>query len=415
MNSRLIFQLLLVNLALIFSISHSAAAQLSDTFSVNGFGTLGVTKTTDPDMGFRTNISTDNVTNDEWNFASRSLAGVQFSAQWNDSWKSTVQLIQQKQADSTFSDQIQIATIDYMPTREWLIRLGRNAPRIYMLTDTRNVGYGYLWTHPPIEFYGQLQSNYIDGILASYTHPIGADTLTTTFGVGQSGLQNAYPNSIFTADFSRSMAVSMEYEHEAWLFRGSVSAVKNSNQWATLLRDYLDRYSVAFPGAAILSNELDTANTHILFYSLGAAYNDDRWAIQSELGHVNSDNDIVPDSFAGYLSIGHHFGNITPYIMYSKIKTTSTDVNVPADVDYYSQYDSQLNYLAQRSLSYLNSQFDQSGIALGVRWDINSKFAIKTQWDRKYINADGNHLWWNIHDSSKKMIDVFSLNLDFVF
>lgn len=402
-------------LAVIGSWSAMAVA-LSDTFSVNGFGTLGATKTGSDSLGFRENIATDNVTNGSWNLASRSLLGIQMNASWSPQWSSVLQLVQQQRVENSVGDSLQLASISYMPTPEWAFRLGRLSPQVYMLTDTRNVGYGYLWTHPPMEFYGQLQTNYNDGVGVSYTKQFDdADMFRATLSGGRTGMQMSYPGYNFEADFGRAWALTLEYEDEAWQFRGSLSSVTNQNQWAGLLRQSLDAYSVALPGAALVSEALNTDDSQLWFYSLGMGYNDSQWTLQSELSRLNSENDITPDTVAGYLSIGRHIGKFTPYVMYSRIHTTSADYQLPADVSYYAQYDAQLNYLASKSLAFLNSQFDQESIALGVRWDINSHLALKTQWDRKFISPDGNHLWWHIDSSNSSTEDIFTINLDFIF
>lgn len=402
-------------LAVIGSWSAMAVA-LSDTFSVNGFGTLGATKTGRDSLGFRENIATDNVTSGSWNLASRSLLGIQMNARWNPQWSSVLQLVQQQRVENSVGDSLQLASVSYMPTPEWAIRLGRLSPQVYMLTDTRNVGYGYLWTHPPMEFYGQLQTNYNDGVGVSYTKQFDdADMFRATLSGGRTGMQMSYPGYNFEADFGRAWALTLEYEDEAWQFRGSLSSVTNQNQWAGLLRQSLDAYSVALPGAASVSEALNTDDSQLWFYSLGMGYNDSQWTLQSELSRLNSENDITPDTVAGYLSIGRHIGKFTPYLMYSRIHTTSADYQLPADVSYYAQYDAQLNYLATKSLAFLNSQFDQESIALGVRWDINSHLALKTQWDRKFISPDGNHLWWHIDGSNSSTEDIFTINLDFIF
>ena len=167
--------------------------------------------------------------------------------------------------------------------------------------------------------------------------------------------------------------------------------------------------------AASVSDALNTDGSQLWFYSLGMSYNDSQWTMQSEISRLDSSNEITSDTIAGYLSLGRHIGKFTPYVVYSRIHTISADYQLPADVSYYAQYDNQLNYLTTTSLAFLNSRFDQKGIAVGVRWDLNSHLALKTQWDRKFISPDGNHLWWHIDGSNSSTEDVFTLNLDFVF
>jgi hypothetical protein len=395
-----------------------SAVELSDQVTVNGFGTLGATKTTNDTLGFRPNISDDNVTFEQWNLASRSLAGVQMNVAWDPQWSSAIQLVHQKRVENSLQDSIQLATVSYLPTPEWAIRIGRHSPRVYMLTDTRNVGYGYLWTHPPMEFYGQLQTTYIDGLEIGYTRQFDdADMLRATLCGGKTDMWMAYPGYSFEADFGQSVGLTLEFEHQAWTFRGSASVVNNQNQWVDqLLRQPWNQYNAAgLSGAASVADALDTEATLMAFYSLGIAYNDQNWIIQSELSRLNAESKIVPDTVAGYLSIGRHINEFTPYIMYSRIHTSSSDYSLPADVSYYAQYSNQLNYLANTSLLFLNSRFDQEGVAAGVRWDINSHLALKTQWDRKFISAGGNHLWWNTGGTDSSVEDIFTINLDFVF
>lgn len=71
-----IFSKSLICLAIVHA-QFVAAAAISDQFTLNGFGTLGLTNTNAPDMGYRTSLDTDHVVYDQWNATSRSLVGVQ--------------------------------------------------------------------------------------------------------------------------------------------------------------------------------------------------------------------------------------------------------------------------------------------------------------------------------------------------
>jgi hypothetical protein len=391
-----------------FYASAAPAVQISDNVTLNGFATIGATQTSADNLGYRTSLDTDNVVYDDWNFASRSLAGVQGNIHFNPEWASTVQFIEHHTSDNTIDNSVQLAMVSYTPSPEWAFQLGRFSPKISMLTDNMNIGYGHLWTHSPVESYGQFLVSTIDGIDASYIKQIGDDTLKNVLTLGRS------PSTYSTAQTEMSitgqlMGYTAEYTHSDWLFRTSIFTYKHQDAWVnSSLMSGLSQASAYWPEASELYDELDVKGSRAYLYSLGASYNSSDWQIQSEISQLKTDKQAMFDCISGYLSVGRHIGDFTPYVMYSRVHTTSQPYQLQSDPGMFAS-------LATPAVGYLSTQYEQKNIALGVRWDITQNLALKTQWERTFVAAGNNVLWWNNTTGQSHNVDIYTIDLDFMF
>lgn len=384
------------------------AVQISDKIMLNGFGTIGATKTSSDSLGYRSSLETDNAVYDDWNFASRSLVGVQSNFRFTPEWASTIQLIQQHTTEASFDDAIQLAMITYTPNADWALQVGRFLPKVSMLTDNQNIGYGHLWTHSPVESYGQFLISTADGAEISYTQLIDDDTLKHIFTVVHA--PSTYVTEQQTVDISGLLfGYTAEYSHADWLFRASIFSDKNRNAWVNQsLMNGLSQASPYWPEAATLYDEMDVQGSHAYLYSLGASYNTSDWQIQSEISQLKTDKQVMLDCISGYLSVGRHIGDFTPYVMYSQVHTTRDPYQLQSDPGVF-------NTLATPALAYLGTQYEQKTMALGVRWDINANLALKTQWERAFVDKRNNVLWWNNYTGKDQDVNIFTIDLDFTF
>lgn len=399
------------------------AVELSDNVTLNGFGTFGLSKTSDSEYGYRNGIGSNDPVFDDWDATSRNVFGLQLNARFNNQWSSTLQAVHEQTYDNDVDRHIRLAALNYQVNPEWQLRFGRFSPKVFSLTDSRSVGYGYLWTSAPIEFYGQLETKTYDGMEINFTHQFNEVSSKTSFGFGRTSMPVSYNGNELVMDLTPAFGLNQDVEWHEFNFRASITGVKNRTQWIPSLRDAWQQIA-AIPeltaDAENAMNLLDADDSMLWIYSLGASYDNGDWVIQSEVLRLQSDSDIIPTTNSGYLSIGHRFGKFTPYVLLSTIRSKASDFNPSETYKYFettpNPYSSVLTTLDVNTNSVLTN-LTQDSVGLGVRWDLNEHFALKAQWDRKFVSAGANAMWWGVatSDSDAKTIDVFTINLDYVF
>ena len=403
-------------LTLLSSQGRCAASDWLQDSSLNGFISVGATYTDNDAFGFRPAIANNDPVEQEWNVTSRTNGGLQWNGQWSPQFSTTLQVAYEKHAQSRTDTELRIATLNYQIDPAWLVRVGRFSPKNYMLTDTRSVSYGQLWAYAPMEFYGPLETRYMDGIEINYSHPTESGVWKTIFGFGQNKLGLGYDTGSLGMSFRPSIGLVEEFSNDSWTVHGAISFVNIANQFAKPLADSWANFYLV-PGVSDVIHQLDTEDTQLWFYSVGVSYHEDDWIVQGEMARLSAESDVIPDYLNGYLSVGKRFGAFTPYVLYSQIYTLSgsSSYTTPlAIVPYLSN--SQVSYLNTITSGLLNSQMNQKSIGIGCRWDVTTQLALKLQVDRKFVDEGGASLWWHSESSNRGgVVDVVTLNLDYMF
>lgn len=384
------------------------AESMTDQWSVNGFGTLGVTTTNAPDMGYRTALDTDHVVYDDLNFSSRSLIGVQSNYRWNPQWSANAQIIKKSSTDN-FNEALQLGMLIYEPSPSWRFQVGRFAPKLSMFTDNVNVNYSQLWTHSPVEYYGQYLIANSDGAEVTYTAYFDDMTLRNIFMVGHTKSQ--YMNQNFDPELIGDLGgYTAELTQDDWTWRASIYMLKQKADWypSSLMNGLKSAASMGWSEANYLYDQLDVDGAQVQVYSLGVAYAPGNWLMQAEISKLLTNRDSMLDTVSGYASVGYQINEWTPYVIYSRIHSTNEPYQLKTNPP------AMFNSLAQNAVAALQTQYEQSSLGVGLRWDINSHFSVKTQWERVFVAAENNVLWWN-DTNNDRQVDAVTLNVDFIF
>ena len=113
------------------------------------------------------------------------IAG-QVSAQLTPKLSGVVQVIMQQRHDDTWKPQVEWANLTWHLTDDFSLRAGRVVLPVFMLTDTRKVGYAYPWVRPPVEMYSLVPVTSNDGIEASWRFAFGDTRTIATSASGPS-------------------------------------------------------------------------------------------------------------------------------------------------------------------------------------------------------------------------------------
>lgn len=160
--------------SLLFVSSTAQAIELANgRLSLNGFGTLGMAKSTDSDAEFIRDISQKRGSAGEWDADIDSRFGLQLGAPLTDTLDAVVQGVSRYNYDGNYDPTVTWAFLRYAPDPAMTIRVGRVALDTYMLADSRDVGYSYVWVRPPVDYYGTRHLSHIDGADIVLRRPLG--------------------------------------------------------------------------------------------------------------------------------------------------------------------------------------------------------------------------------------------------
>lgn len=406
--------------ALLSSMPSLTYAQAENT-TIRGFSTIGLVKSdSGENLRFRRNLARTDEGPNEWSFASDTILGVQINSQLNDQWNVAAQGVYKNRITQSFNNSIEWAYIGYQsdPSSAINYKVGRLGVDVFMLSEYRNVGYAYLWARPPVEFYGPLAFDSIDGADITYSSFVDEAFIQARLTIGNT--QNDFVSDEATLKASPAIATSLLWEKENWKLRAGYAYIKlsdNIDLYDPLIAALNDS-AVFWPEATAIADDLGLNNKIFNYYSLGLTYDNNDWVIQTEVNQVKTKNNVFTSSQSGYLSIGRRIDEFTLFGIGSLIENTE-NLNQVAPTPAFAPppFDQQLEQLR----GIVQEQYNLTGVnqktfGLGVRWDFKHNAALKLQVDRTWIKPHGAGLWGKeTSNIDNETVDTLSINLNFLF
>jgi hypothetical protein len=412
---------LFARLALCAALAGHAAPALADgvDWTLKGFGTLAGIGTDTKRLGFRRDFTQDASATRDWTWDIDSRLGVQLDLDFRNPFHIAVQWVARNHAGNFFEQNLEWAFLRWRPNDTLDLRLGRIGADAFMLSDYRNVGYAYPWMRPPHEYYATLIPYHFDGGDITWRLPLEDDSLLTLKGsVGYSLTQVESPYTGNPPDDMNlfMFAGNLTYESGDWRTHlGYVQAEALSDipyqGVSAILQNPL--VSLLWPEAHNLAGRLSIQGKQLHYGTLGVAYDDGLWQVQSEASYIGSSNlPVMTNMLAGYLSVGRRFGHLTVYGLYgfgesldAPEKLADPLAPVPALLDLKDAAENLLNY----------ARVDQQSASLGLRWDVYENIALKAQWSHFWLGRHGTFLWTNPEPPTPLNVNVWSMGVDFVF
>lgn len=278
-----------------------------------------------------------------WEIDSR--LGAQLNMTVTENLEAVAQVISRYRTDNTFRPELTWGFIKYTPNETVDLRIGRVGYDVFIGADSRDVGYSFLWVRPPVEFYGQLFNSYIDGGDGSLYARIGDAVGRFKFYSGLVRQQFAAnhnqrrvtPDASFSngpiADLagSRMTGITLDYQGNQWTFklartdlRLRVNFLFDQNS-PSLTRLVSAAARTAPPGLASslnsLADGLEPNGKHVIFTSLGMAYENGPFQAQGGINRFTSGFEAFPKSNSGFVSLAYRLGSFTPYAVISAIRS----------------------------------------------------------------------------------------------
>jgi hypothetical protein len=359
--------------------SPSALTPELPMFKFGGFGTLGVTHSTQ-DLGDYVPDSSHpsgSGRSSNWSATNNSRAAVHMNATFTPKVSALLQIDSEYRHDGTYTPEIEWISVKYAFTPNFYIRAGRIVLPTFMDSDSRDVGYSYVWVHPPVDLYHQLSIPSSDGVDAMYRSEIGEAGNSIRFVYGTTKTDR--PTSTSSGRGMWGIFDTLEYGPATFHFGYQERESSSENHLTGVTSPW------------VLNSDL----------SLGASYDPGDWFVISEWIKRQSTYKVN----GMYISAGYRVNKFTPYTTYS--------MNTPGS--YISGYPLPTTTAAQIA----SSRKSQSTVGLGMRWDFMRNYDFKIQYDRVTLGDNSNGYLINMPAGDTSLYGtsfyVITAVVDFVF
>lgn len=354
--------------------------------SFNGFGTLGLVHSNIDEAEFIRNIGQPEGVSDGWSADVDSLLGLQVGFAASETVDAVVQAVSRYHHTGDYSPEMTWAFLRYVPDPSLQLRAGRLGWDVYMLSDARHVGYAYLWARPPVDHFGILQLNHIDGADVTVKRPVGGGLAWAKLFAGRSdGTVYLDDDFVLESEKTRVLGGHINYETGPWHWRLGYTAFESDPTYSGAYVEYLE---------LLLQQNVDALLTEatglgrVEFLSAGATYHRGPWQVQAMWNRTTLDNDVTHVD-SGFVSGGYRLGKVTPYLVFAQ-----ADTHAPGPTG--------------------EGDYQQQTYSIGMRYDVAANVALKAQVDRVDVEDPG-VLWRDVEPGWDGWATLFSLGLDFVF
>ncbi|MDP1733456.1 MAG: hypothetical protein Q8L44_03735 [Sulfuritalea sp.] len=379
----------------------------SPAFTVRGFGTLGVARSSSDQAEFARDFSQPRgLKGGQWSGRIDSVLGVQANWRATPELELVGQLVSRYRYDESRVPQVELAFAKWEPDARVTLRAGRIGADFMMLADARLVGYSSLTVRPSTDFFGPLFFAHFDGADASLTWPLGSGLLRGKLFAGVISEKTPLTVELWDTSGSSTRGLVFDYLAGPWQWRASTTSVEFSHGTEFSRQLATDLRSTSVPGASAAADALTIAGTTTRYHSLGMVYDAGPLQVQAMLNAVRHAAGYLHNSHAGYLLAGYRVGAVTPYAgvswWKSRLKPYSTGL---ADPLLNWRYD----FIMAASVA------DQTTYTLGARWDLRANVAVKLQWDAIRGSAASKLPVIREQPGWNGRTDVVSAVVDFVF
>jgi hypothetical protein len=390
-------------LPLLLALAAGGASAADGMFSLSGFGTLGLVRTSTDDAQYALFGQVRGADKDPSAEVDSKL-GVQVGAKFNNVFSGTVQVLTKSNGKGNFMPGVEWAFLKAQVTPALAVRAGRMGAPFFAVSDFRNVGFANTALRPPKDVYDQLPVSHFDGADASYQLATPVGTLTgQLFGGKASDTSQGYKVDVkslagFNATLETDAGLTLRLGYaEGKLTVGNAAL----NSLVATLR--------ATPFASV-GDQLDPNNSKASFSGVGLTWDQGEWLVNAEYTQRRIKS-FLPDTDGWYVLVGHRFGPLTPYLTVSEARTVDSNVNntIPAATPQLAALKGAVDGLVE------GQRRSQKTVALGARWDFARNFAFKAQWENVRPDGRGYFISTNTNWGNGKTVNVFSVALDTVF
>lgn len=395
-----------------------AAFAQSPAWSFSGYGTLGVVRSGDDRADYLVDSFKPSGPGHtrEWSPEVDSRLAGQATASFTPALSAVVQVIVQQRHDESWQPRVEWANVRWQAADDLSIRAGRMVLPVFMLTDTRRVGYAYPWVRPPVEMYSLVPVTTTDGFEASWQLAAGDTRTTLQLSTGRS--DSSFPTA---SGFDAGRAEARDLAKIAAIVERGPLSVRADYGRATLtiaaLEPFFDGFRAFGAAGEAIADRYAVRDRRVSFVGLGASYDPGPWFAMGEWARFDT-RSILGKKEAWYASAGARFGKVTPYATWSRIRMLGERSHPGLPV---AGLPAEAAALAAALNAALNRQLAlgpmQGTVSVGLRWDAWRNASVKLQYDRVDVAAGSMGTFGNVQPGfeSGPRVGIFSAAVDFVF
>lgn len=402
----------LLAMALYVAGAHAGEAD-TPMFSLSGFGTLGLVHSSEDQADFTGGFfqPTGAGHTHAWSADVDSRIAAQVTANPTPQLSAVLQVVSEQTHDDTYQPHVEWANIKYQLTPDFSVRAGRTVLPSFLLSETRKVGYTYMWVRPPLEVYRLLPVTSTDGLDVSYRLHLGAWVNTLQAHLGQK--DSKLPNDAGTLKARDIWGLTGTTEYGALTLRVSYQRLHATVRSLDALFDGFRQFG---PEGVAIADQYEVDDKPFSFISAAASYDPGQWFVMGEWGRLKSPS-VFGVGKGWYASGGYRFGKFMPYVMYAEARSDNlsdpgldTSAMPPQQAGPAMGLNAALNAI-------LSTKPVQDTISVGGRWDFLKNAALKLQFDHTDIGAGSNGRLDNLQPGYQPggKVDMFSATIDFVF
>ena len=362
----------------IFACITNAQAAQTDVPKVTfgGFGSLGLSHSTMyyGDYTLDSTIPKGSSLSENWSATNDTRIAGHMAARFTPKVSAVLQVVAEYTAENSYKPEIEWANVKYAFTPDAYIRFGRIAVPTFLNSDNRDVGYTYVWIHPPIELYRQLAITHSDGVDVMYRVDVGESVNTI--------------KAILYGENTLERSTSKSESKDMW---GIFDTIEYGPTTAHV--GYQERLSATVNSLGVTGEWIRNSDL-----SLGIQYDPGNWFAMSEWLQRKTTTKIS----AMYVSAGYRVKKFTPYMTYAQNSPGSFLPGSPPP-------SANLVRLTNRA---------QSTISLGMRWDFMKNTDFKFQYDQVKLSDSSNGFLANVPTGVTlygAKFHVISAVVDFIF
>ncbi|MCQ1059233.1 porin [Photobacterium sp. ZSDE20] len=285
---------------LVSPLTSMATIQVTDNFSISGFGSTSITKSDNSAPLFVNREITDNTCYD-----CDTIFGLQADLSIIDDLKASVQVVKRPQ-DHWSSPELEWAYLNY-EFSQFSVRAGKLRIPLFLVSEYFYVGQAYPWARPPQEVYDSILGfTSFEGASASWLWEFNDETVvrfSPFYGLENDSTLNISGRRLtFKSDYM----VGLSAEVSGFNYRVHFG--------------YMNSKYIVSPRP---NSDKETLN----IYTLGGEYSMDDWLFMSEV-----QTDDVQTNW--YVSAAYNINKFTPYLVYGESHDRRKTNSVTAGVRY---------------------------------------------------------------------------------
>lgn len=396
---------------LLLGLSASAAEPGERRLTLGGFGTLGLLYHDDEGLEYRrSEAQPAGAEAGKLDLATDSLAGLQLNAAWSRQLEFVAQAVTRRSADNDWSPEVTRGFVRYDPASWLRLEGGRIGWDIFPRADSRNIGYSLLTIRPAVEVFGFIPTDFFDGGQVALMQPVGTTLAGLKFyGGNANGKFVDKDGSTNDLNGSKLWGGHLDGTVGDWALRLG-AGVFELGQYPDLDALIAGLRQTGDPQATALAEDFARKDRTVVFLTAGAAYDGARTEVRIFVGHTQTDGYAAPNLDGALVIAGYHLGRFTPYASWA-VAHNRDDIRPTGlpDTPPFAALNAGA-YAVQAA-----SRYDQSGAALGVRYDVMPRVALKVQLDHAWIRGSAMEFDRRADPGSDTEMTLVGVALDFVF